>query len=149
MKVHWFDLAVAGAIAMAGCTLIYAAALRALRRAIAERQQAADRQLSALATTVKALQARVAELGGMERASGEAGSAEGTASATENMAGEEGEQLKPETLAAITAATTAFLGKKVRVRSVRPLPAAQDSVGAWAQQGRVFVQTSHNLRPRE
>jgi len=148
VKVHWLDFAVGAAIAAAGCALIYVAAVRALRRAIAERQQATDRQLRALAMTVRALQARVVELGGAEGAGTEAGSAEGAAGTPENMAGEQGEQLKPETLAAITAAATAFLGKRARIRSARALPAAQDPVGAWAQQGRVFVQTSHNLRPR-
>ena len=50
----------------------------------------------------------------------------------------------PETLAVIVASVTAFLGKKVRVRSVRriqtPYPA-----NPWAKQGRVTIQGSHNL----
>ncbi len=48
-----------------------------------------------------------------------------------------------ETVAIIAAAVTSYLGKKVRVRSARLLH-AQDS-SPWSQQGRVFVQASHNL----
>ncbi len=147
MKTHWFDLAAGAAMAAAGCALLYALGVRAMRRAIAERQESTDRQLSALAMTVKALQARVAELGSAER-SREGSAAEGLAYVAENMAGEEGKELRPETLAAIAAATAVFLGKKARIRTARALPAAKDAVGAWAQQGRVIVQTSHNLRPR-
>jgi len=55
-------------------------------------------------------------------------------------------ELKPETLAAITAAATAFLGKSARVRSARELSA--NAVGAWARQGRAFVHSSHNPRQR-
>ena len=57
-------------------------------------------------------------------------------------------QTKPEIVAALTAAATAFLGKKARVRSAQSLADPQDSAGAWAQQGRVIVQTSHNPRQR-
>jgi hypothetical protein len=38
----------------------------------------------------------------------------------------------------------AFLGKKARVRSARLIRPVV-STSAWAQQGRVFVQASHNL----
>jgi len=145
VNIPWFEFA-AGAIAVAGCVVIYVAALRAFRRTIAEQQQAANRQLNALAMTVKALQARVAELGGTEKAGAETELAEGTADAPKNTAGEDSGELKPETLAAISAAATVFLGQKAHIRPA--LPAAQDAVGAWAQQGRVFVQTSHNPRPR-
>jgi methylmalonyl-CoA carboxyltransferase large subunit len=54
-----------------------------------------------------------------------------------------GEELAHESLVVIAAAVSAFLGKSVRLRSAR---LAQPSEGnAWAQQGRVFVQASHNL----
>jgi hypothetical protein len=52
----------------------------------------------------------------------------------------------PETLSMIAAAVTEFLGKSVRIRSATMLPLA---VGRWAQQGRVTVQTSHNIKQRE
>jgi hypothetical protein len=148
VKVNWFDVAVASGLTAAGCAAVYGLTVRALRRAIAERQQAADRQLNALATTVKALQWRVAEFGAQETPRAQASEAEAPARAAENPAGEESEPLKPETLAAVSAAATAFLGRRARVRSVRSLPVAPEAVGAWAQQGRMIVQTSHNLRPR-
>jgi hypothetical protein len=54
----------------------------------------------------------------------------------------------PETLSMIAAAVTEFLGKSVRIRSATMLPAPL-AVGRWAQQGRVTVQTSHNIKQRE
>jgi hypothetical protein len=50
----------------------------------------------------------------------------------------------PETLAVIAASVTAFLGKKVRIRSARRLQTPY-AVDPWARQGRLIVQTSHNL----
>jgi len=44
----------------------------------------------------------------------------------------------------LAAAVTAFLGKKVRIRSAKMLY-AHESFNAWSQQGRVVVQASHNL----
>ena len=149
MKVHWADAAIAAALTAAACTAIYAGLVRALRRAVAERQQATERKLSALETTVKALQLRVVELKSFEAARAQQGAVDAMADATESLdktAGEENRQIKHETLAAITAAAATFLGRKVHVRSAQPRPASE--AGAWAQQGRVIVQTSHNLRPR-
>ena len=53
--------------------------------------------------------------------------------------------LEPEILAAIAAAAAVAAGKQIRIRSIT---AGQDGVGAWAKQGRILVQTSHNLRAR-
>jgi len=53
------------------------------------------------------------------------------------------EEVAPETIMILTAAVAAFLGKRARIRSARLVRAAPSS--AWAQQGRVFVQASHNL----
>jgi hypothetical protein len=150
VKLHWTELAVAAALVAAGCAAIYAALVRALRRAVAEQQQAVDRQLNSLAMTVKVLQARVAELDAHMAAQLPAPAQPSAGGATkvpaENVAEEEQDPVKPATLAAIAAAATAFFGKAARVRAVRVLP-VQDVAGAWAQQGRVIVQTSHNLRP--
>jgi hypothetical protein len=44
-------------------------------------------------------------------------------------------------LAIIAVAVTAFLGKKVRIRSAHLLP----SGNTWGQAGRAIVQASHNL----
>jgi hypothetical protein len=57
-------------------------------------------------------------------------------------------EISPETMAVLAAAVTAFLGKKVRILSARLLESPNEVVNAWSQQGRVFVQASHNLRAR-
>ena len=54
-------------------------------------------------------------------------------------------EIPPEAEAAIKATLTAFLGHKVRIRSVKLL-ADPDAATTWATQGRVAVQTSHNQR---
>jgi methylmalonyl-CoA carboxyltransferase 12S subunit len=53
------------------------------------------------------------------------------------------EEVSPEIIMVLTAAVAAFLGKRARIRSARLVRAAPSN--AWAQQGRVFVQASHNL----
>ncbi len=57
------------------------------------------------------------------------------------------EELSPETLLVIAAAVTAFLGKKVRIRSAKMLY-SHESFNAWSQQGRAVVQASHNVAQR-
>jgi hypothetical protein len=116
---------------------MYALLKRRLRRSVARQQLEAERQLDALTTTVKALEARVAELTRLQAGRMRAGETAGA------------ERVEPQILAVITAAATAFLGKNVRVRSARLAPAADDDANPWSQQGRVMVHTSHNLRARE
>jgi methylmalonyl-CoA carboxyltransferase 12S subunit len=53
-------------------------------------------------------------------------------------------EITPEILMVLTAAVSAFLGKKAKIRRARVAQHAGLS-SAWAQQGRVFVQASHNL----
>lgn len=136
MQIHWTEWALLTAMAGAACMAVYAAMARVVRRAVAEKQQETDRQLSAMATTVKALQARVAELGGPE------------AKQSRSRAGETLGPSEAETVAVLTAAATTFLGKKTRIRSAQSLPAEPSGAGTWAQQGRASVQTSHNPRSR-
>jgi hypothetical protein len=57
------------------------------------------------------------------------------------------EEVTPETLLLIAAAVTAFLGKKVRIRSAKMLY-SHESFNAWSQQGRAVVQASHNVAQR-
>jgi methylmalonyl-CoA carboxyltransferase large subunit len=52
------------------------------------------------------------------------------------------DEVPEEVLLVISAVVAAFLGPAVRVRSARLIQAGNS---AWAQQGRVFVQASHNL----
>jgi hypothetical protein len=53
------------------------------------------------------------------------------------------EEIAPETILILSAAVAAFLGKRARIRSARQVHVPPSNV--WAQQGRVFVQASHNL----
>jgi methylmalonyl-CoA carboxyltransferase large subunit len=53
------------------------------------------------------------------------------------------EEVSPDTILVLSAAVAAFLGKRARVRSARLVRSAPSN--AWAQQGRAFVQGSHNL----
>jgi methylmalonyl-CoA carboxyltransferase large subunit len=50
------------------------------------------------------------------------------------------DEFSAELLLAISAAVAAYLGKRPHIRAIRLLGS-----GAWAQQGRVFVQASHQL----
>jgi len=108
-----------------------------LVRDLSERQLAMERQLTELAGAVKALQARVAELS-QPAASAPAAGVKAAAK----------EEVTPEILVVITAAVTAYLGKKVRIRSAKMLRAPYEVVNPWSQQGRVIVQTSHHPRLR-
>lgn len=54
----------------------------------------------------------------------------------------EKEPIPEEILLVISAAVAAFVGRSARVRSARYL---HEGESPWAQQGRVFVQASHNL----
>ena len=59
------------------------------------------------------------------------------------VAHEPAEEIAPETILILSGAVAAFLGKRARIRSARQVHAPASNV--WAQQGRVFVQASHNL----
>jgi methylmalonyl-CoA carboxyltransferase large subunit len=50
------------------------------------------------------------------------------------------EQISEETLLVIAAAVAAYLGERAHIRVVRLVPSH-----AWAQQGRVSIQASHQL----
>ncbi len=55
------------------------------------------------------------------------------------------EEIQSEILAVIAAAATAFLGINSRIRSARLINTAHEPLSRWSQQGRKFVQASHNL----
>jgi Tfp pilus assembly protein PilN len=122
-----------------GSALSYAGLWLTLRLKLSERQQEMESQLSLLTSTIKALEARVAEL---------SRSAETQAAAAKEAVPAADEQVTPETLVVITAAVTAFLGKKVRIRSAKIVRPAHAGASAWSQQGRVLVHGSHSLRLR-
>jgi hypothetical protein len=152
LKLHWTEWLVATALAGATCTAVYAGLMaglmRAMRRAVDKKQRETERQLSAMAMNVKALQTRVAELGRLNAALVQQGEAKAISNAAENEGGQKQELPEPEIVAVLTAAASTFLGKKAHVRSAQLAPVEQSSAGAWAQQGRAFAQTSHNPRSR-
>jgi methylmalonyl-CoA carboxyltransferase 12S subunit len=146
------ELLIAVALVAAGCLLTYVILRSKFRRAVSELQQVTERQLKALTSTVKNLETRVAELSQSpairpEVAALAAAKAEGPAPAAEERLRPE-EEVTPEMLVVIAAAVTAFLGKKVRIRSAKRLQSPYEIVNPWSQQGRVRVQASHNLRSR-
>ncbi len=148
MRGHWADWVIVTAFVGTACATIYAGMARAMRRAVAEKQRETERQLSAMATTVKALQTRVMELGGLNAIPAQQDESAAISNAAEFAGGEKQELPQPEILAVLTAAASTFLGKKAQIRTVQAAPAERSSAGAWAQQGRAFVQTSHNPRSR-
>ena len=116
--------------------------LTELIQAVSERQKAMEGQLSEMAQTLKALEARLAEAGRPSAA----GPVSAASSAAKEAAHRMNEEVTPETLVVIAAAVTAFLGKRVRIRSAKLLQQRAVAASAWAQQGRATVHASHNLR---
>lgn len=56
--------------------------------------------------------------------------------------------ITPEILAVIETAAAAFVGKKVRIVSVRVASGSGSDSGSWARQGRDIIHGSHNLVQR-
>jgi len=50
-----------------------------------------------------------------------------------------------ETLVAIAAAAAIFVDRRLRIRSIEEVDATNGAVSRWSRQGRVLVQSSHNL----
>ncbi len=131
--------------------LTYVGLQRAFRRALAELRTETERQLNTLTSTLKALETRVAELAkapAIQPVTVPAAKAEAPAPVAKVAVDRKHEEVAPETMVVIAAAVTAFLGKKVRIRSAKRLQSPYEIVNPWSQQGRVFVQASHNLRSR-
>jgi len=119
-----------------------------LIQALSERQLASEHQLSELAETLHALQVRIAELSAPAALKPTvAPVAKADASEKPSAHGARAD-VTPEVLVVIAAAVTAFLGKKVRIRSAKVLQSPYEVVNPWSQQGRVSLQASHNFRPR-
>jgi methylmalonyl-CoA carboxyltransferase large subunit len=141
------DFIVMTVLVGAGCGLSYVGLWSMLRLAGAERQRITDLQLNALTGEIKALEARVAEL---SKAPATAPVAEMKVEpvAAKPAAPRENEEVSPEMLVVMAAAVTAFLGKKVRIRSAKVLQQPREVANSWSQQGRMLVHASHNLRMR-
>ena len=149
------NLAGISAIITAGYAVTYAVLRRSVRRAVARQTQATDRRLAELTAMLAALEARQAEQ--VEIAEMQAAAApefeivaiteaQAATPPAEEAAYTEHADVTEEIMPVLEAAVTAFLGKKVRVLSARLLETPPEVTSAWSQQGRVFVQSSHNLR---
>jgi hypothetical protein len=55
------------------------------------------------------------------------------------------EELSEDVILLIASAVTAHMGKNVRIRSAQRLQPLIEKVTPWAQQGRAFLQSSHNI----
>jgi hypothetical protein len=108
----------------------------------APKKPTAQQQLSELQAQLQAMEASFNQrLAALE--SKLAGAAAPAPVAAPAPAAPEKHEVTPEILAVIAVAVTTFLGKKVRIHSARPMTGP--GANYWAQQGRVFIQASHNL----
>lgn len=135
----------AGALALVAAGLCIGITLR-LQSTILRRQRELESQAGSLDDAVRMIEARLAEMQSATSASElvdaevEAAAEMGDAPAEEAI-----QSIEPEIQAAIAAAAAVAVGPHARVRSatfVKPL----EDASPWSQQGRVLVQTSHNLR---
>lgn len=138
------------AVALLAAALIYLLS-RAERASVA--QQKIETEIQQLTGAVRALESRIAELVQAPLASPRLAPVATPATAAPVPAPvlltkKSEEEISPELLVVMAAAVTVFLGKTVRIRSAKMLQSPYEIVNPWAQQGRVFVQASHNLRTR-
>lgn len=143
------DVAIVVVVVAVGCLLTYISSQRAFRRKVTDLRQETELQLKALTGTLNALQKQIEKLGPppvTAPASAPLPKVEAAVPATE--AAVHPESVTPEMLVVMAAAVTAYLGKKVRIRSAKMLQSPYEIVNPWSQQGRVFVQASHVLRFR-
>jgi len=157
MAVNWANLAVMTVLVAAGFAMLYGGLRRMLLAAMTGRQLSLESQLNEIASALKVLEGRVAELSPVLEPVATL-APEFTMAATaqavpepEATDGDEAayladEEITAETMLVIAAAVTAFLGKKVRILSAKRLESPRQGMSPWSQQGRVFVQASHNLR---
>ena len=154
MAVNGAELMIAVVLVVAGCGLTYLVLQRKFGRAVSELQRLTERQLNGLIGTVKTLETRVAELSQSPamrpavQVPAAAAKLEVPSPVAQDTVPPQEEEVSPEMLVVIAAAVTAFLGKKVRIRSAKMLQSPYEIVNPWSQQGRVRVQASHNLRSR-
>ena len=150
MDLNAVDFVVIAVLVGAGCALTFFGLWFMLRHVAAEREDAMESQLSELAGALKALEAKLAEVSRVPQVQAAAAPAvekeAAPAAAMQEAVHREDEQATPETLVLIAAAVTAFLGKKVRIRSAKMLRSPYPGVSAWSQQGRALVHASHNPR---
>lgn len=145
-------------IVVAGVAAGYLLLLRKVRQIVSESHREIEHRLIALTEAISRNEPRLSEpipstdaLGAAEIEDQSSAVVQGSpTSRIENRdrpPADEKEEMEPEIQVAIAAAAVALLGSNARVRAARRTP-SKDVVSPWTQQGRVSVQSSHNLRPR-
>jgi hypothetical protein len=117
-----------------------------LQRLALQHQRSLEEQVASVDEAVQMIEARLTELHSWWVAS-QPGQNESDAAATVDISaeGDMGAAIEPEIQAAIVAAAIAAAGPNARVHSAT-LVKSRDKASPWSQQGRVLVQSSHNLR---
>ncbi len=151
MPMNWKDWAGIAVFVGAGWAVCFASLRHSLRRALPAPPKATEQQLENLAARLSELETRMAGLSLVPQlqmaAAPEIETETALTEEVESLNHEE-EEVTPEMMAVITAAATAFLCKKIRIISAKLLHSPETAQSSWSQQGRVFVQASHNLRSR-
>jgi hypothetical protein len=158
VTLHWLDLALVVAIVVAGCGASCFLLLGKLRRIMAEDRREMERRLAALteATMMRTAAPQEAYSATYALAANEIETEQATAGGKPagptllagsrlEEASQEEEEIPAPIQVAIAAAAIAAFGNHARVRSARRIPSSS-VVSPWTQQGRVIVQSSHNLR---
>lgn len=149
MALNLLDLLVAVILVGVGCTITYAVMRRALKRTVSELQLKTEQKLAEVTAALHVLELQAEPSTAMAAAASAApAKTDEAAPGTAAVPAETHEAVTPEMLVVIAAAVTTFLGKRVRIRSAKMLQSPYEIVNPWSQQGRVFVQASHNLRSR-
>ena len=146
------------AIVAAGFAATWFLLLRKFRQVVSESQREMERRLSALTEAIMRYEPRLADsIPSTDTLDAQEIEAESVAvmrempTARVHMDQKRAvaeQEVAPEIQVAIAAAAVTLLGKSARIRAARRVP-SQDVVSPWTQQGRVIVQSSHNLRSRE
>ncbi|MGA2350353.1 MAG: hypothetical protein ABSF70_07970 [Terracidiphilus sp.] len=147
MALNLADFVLIAVLVGLGCALSYVGLWLMLRQSVAEQQATAQSQLSSLTGTLRTLEARITELSQPVAVSSVI-EEEAVTLAAKQAVHPGKEEITPEVLVVIAAAVTAFLGKKVRIRSAKMMRSSHMDVNPWSQQGRALIQASHNLRLR-
>jgi hypothetical protein len=143
---HWVDAAWMLAIVAAGSAATYTLVLRRVRQIALEHQREIDRRLSALTEAITLLETRLAEPEvSTDSLSAQEIEAESRGQGTPPTLWRAPDEIPTEIQVAIAAVALAVIGPHARVRSARVV---HNAVSPWSQQGRVSVQSSHNLRVR-
>jgi hypothetical protein len=151
VPLNWKDWAGIAVLVAAGWVLCYAVLRHTLRRAVSTRQMATERQLGNLAARLGELETRMtglSQIPHLQAAAAPEIETEIALADTEQSLNREEEEVTPEIMAVLAAAAAAFLGKKIRIVSAKRMNSPLEVMSSWSQQGRVFVQASHNLRSR-